>query len=36
MAPFALLDLLGFAAMWRVCIHYRDHGHQLESDPYDF
>ncbi len=36
MAPFALLDLLGFAAMWRVCIHHRDHGHQLESDPYDF
>lgn len=33
--PFALLDLCGFVAMWRVCIHHRDHGHQ-DADPYDF
>jgi len=33
--PFAFLDLAGFAAMWRVCMHYRDHA-LSDEDPYDF
>jgi len=33
--PFALLSVLGFLGMWRVCMHYRDHGQQ-DADPYDF
>lgn len=34
--PTAFLELLCFAAMWRVCMYHRDHGQNLESDPYDF
>lgn len=34
--PVAFLDILAFAAMWRVCMHQRDHGHRPDADPYDF
>lgn len=33
--PIALLDIITFAAMWRVCMYQRDHGHRV-GDPYDF
>lgn len=35
--PIAFLDILAFAAMWRVCMHARNAAaHGDEDDPFDF
>jgi len=34
--PFSFLDVFGFAAVWRICMHYRDTAHDDDEDPFDF